>query len=336
MNMLITLTDLLTMFGILVVGLLIWAALSPLETLGWWAGWFGDKIYEDPVPSDGLLRVVHPNADGYILFLSGVGRTSSETLSRREKGFLERLAKALPQTIIIDDLFPYAANNLGLTGRPFFARLWRRALQWKLHGPRLAGNVINLRNIFQVLISADKRYGPLFNQGVAEVLMHGLLRYQYDPQSKIPVFLVASSGAAQIAVGTAPFLKELIDSPVYVVSVGGVFTSGPGLLTIDHTLHLYGTHDTAIRWAYLDLGRWPANASSNWNRARRQGKVTEVCLGAMKHGGRGGYLDAMTSLSEESTYVDKTVKHTADFIAEVTQRPLESAEGRKATVNVPT
>ena len=26
---------------------LFWASLTPFETLGWWAGWFGDAIYHD-------------------------------------------------------------------------------------------------------------------------------------------------------------------------------------------------------------------------------------------------------------------------------------------------
>ena len=55
-----TLLNVLWFLGIFFVGILIWAALSPFETMGWWAGWFGDTIYEEPVPSDGLLRRVHP------------------------------------------------------------------------------------------------------------------------------------------------------------------------------------------------------------------------------------------------------------------------------------
>jgi hypothetical protein len=110
-----TLGDLLTYTGLAVLGILVWAAFSPVETLGWWAGWFGDKVYHDEVPSDGLVRVVRPNANSYILFLSGVGRVSSETISRREQEFLRRLAVALPQTVVIDDIFPYSVNNLPLT-----------------------------------------------------------------------------------------------------------------------------------------------------------------------------------------------------------------------------
>ena len=309
-----TLLNVLWFLGIFFVGILIWAALSPFETMGWWAGWFGDTIYEEPVPSDGLLRRVHHDTTSYVLFLSGVGRTSSETLSHRERVFLEHLAHVAAKTVIIDDVFPYSVNNLSLTAQPIFARFWRRALQWKQHGPRFAGNLINLRNIFQILISIDKRYGPMYNQGVAEVLFHGLLRYDYRPECEMPVFLVASSGAAQIAVGAAPYLKELVNAPVYVVSVGGVFGSDPGLLDIDHIYHLYGSKDAAVRWSNLDAGRWPISASSTWNRAKRQGKVSEVCLGAMCHSGRGSYLDFRAKTATGQPYVEKTAQTVSAVI----------------------
>ncbi|MEZ4622051.1 MAG: hypothetical protein R2867_41985 [Caldilineaceae bacterium] len=161
--------DLLTFIAIVIVGLFVWGAFSPFEALGWWAGWFGERVYVDQVPPDQHIRVARPNAESYILFLSGIGRASGETFSRREQGFLQRLADELPRSVIIDDIFPYSVNNLALTGQPFFARFWRWALRRKIDGPTLAGYVINIRNIWQVCISADKRYGPIYNQAVAEV-----------------------------------------------------------------------------------------------------------------------------------------------------------------------
>ena len=319
-----TLGDILTILALLVAGLFIWAALSPFETLGWWAGWFGDKIYDDAVPPDGLLRIVHPDSKSYILFMSGVGRTSGETLSFREHGFLERLARALPQTVIVDDMFPYSVNNLSLTGQPIFARMWRWALRWKQKGPHVAGNLINLRNIFQILTSADKRYGPIYNQGAAEVLMHGLLRYNYDPQSRTPVILVASSGAAQIAVGAARYLAEWLQAPLYIISVGGVFASDPGLFAVEHLYQLNGSRDAAVKWSNLDAGRWSISASSFWNRANRQGKVSTIDLGTMCHTGRGSYLDAKSTLPDGTVYVDKTVEIVRQIIVDIEARRTKS------------
>lgn len=318
-----TLLDFLSLFGLAALAIILSAALAPFETLGWWAGWFGDKIYDEPIPSDGLLRKIDPDATCYILFLSGVGRTSTATLSFREQSFLQRLARSMPKAVVIDDVFPYSVNNLALTEQPIFARFWRKALNWKLRGPRFAGNLINIRNIFQILVSADKRYGPMYNQGVAEVLLRGLSRYQFDPNGSNPIFLVASSGAAQIAVGASTYLKEWVNVPVYIVSVGGVFGSDPGLLAADHTFHLFGERDSTVRYSYLDAGRWPFNHGSIWNRARRQGRITVINLGRFCHTGRGSYLDFKTKLDDGRSPLDLTVEK----VSEVIQRAVDNRSG---------
>jgi hypothetical protein len=309
-----TLGDLVTYLGIILIGLLVWAALSPFETLGWWAGWFGEQIYVDDLPSDGLVRAVRPGARSYILFLSGIGRVSGETFSRREQGFLQRLATVLTDAVVIDDIFPYSVNNLALTGQPIFARFWRWALRRKIDGPMLAGNIINIRNVIQVLISADKRYGPIYNQAMAEVLLHGLLRYNYDINSHMPVFIIGYSGAGQMAVGAVTYLRELINAPIYVISLGGIFSSDPGLLAVDHMYHLYGTEDWSRRLGLIAPGRWPFFAASEWNRARRQGLISLINVGPMCHTSAGGYLDIKRLLPNGVSYLDHTVAVISDIV----------------------
>jgi len=316
-----TVGDLFTYIGVVLLGILVWAAISPLETLGWWAGWFGDTIHHEPRPADGQVRLVRPNADSYILFLSGVGRVSSETFSRREQEFLRRLALALPQSVVIDDIFPYSVNNLALTGQPFFAKLWQWALRSKQHGPQLLGYLINLRNIWQVLISADKRYGPMFNQAVAQVFLHALLRYHYDPAEERPVYIIGYSGAGQMAVGATAYLRELVQGPIYVISLGGIFDSDPGLLAATHFYHLYGTRDRSHFLGLIAPGRWRFFPASEWNRARRQGQVTLRNIGPMGHTGRGGYLDAKHSLPDGTPFVDHTVGVLAEIVHETVNAP---------------
>jgi hypothetical protein len=313
-----TFSELLTYIGLVIVGVFVWAAMSPLETLGWWAGWFGDEIYYDQLPSDGPVRQVRPNADSYVLFLSGVGRVSGETISRREREFLRRLAVALPQTVVIDDIFPYSVNNLALTGQPFFARIWRWAFRRKLHGPHLAGYLINLRNIWQVMISADKRYGPIFNQAVAQVFLHSLLRYNYDVDGDKPVYIIGYSGGGQMAVGAAGYLREWLSGPVYVISLGGIFGSEPSLLSVTHLYHLHGTGDRSHLLGLIAPGRWPILPASPWNRARRQGLVTERVIGPMGHTGRRGYLDANNTFPDGTPYVDRTVAVIAEIVRQTT------------------
>ncbi len=307
----------LFLLGLLLLGLLVWAAFSPFETLGWWAGWFGDKIYHDDLPSDGLVRSIRPNASCYILFLSGIGRVSGQTLSYREAEFLRRLSIALPNAVIIDDIFPYSVNNLPLTGQPFFARIWRWALRRKLDGPAMAGNIINIRNAFQVWVSADNRYGPIYNQGMAQIMLHGLLRYDYPVDSDIPVFIIGYSAGGQMAVGATTYLTEWINAPVYVLSLGGVFASDPGLFAAEHVYHFYGTKDKALPVAILVPRRWPVFATSEWNRARRQGRITDIEVGPMGHTGRGGYLDARATLEDGTPFVDKVVDDIAQVVKEI-------------------
>lgn len=312
--MLETLGDLLTLVGFFFAGLFLWLALSPFETLGWWAGWFGDTIYEDARLAEASAPADRSSPDAYVLFLSGVGRTSSETVAYRERDFLQRLRRKQPRSVIIDDIFPYATNNLSLTAKPFIAPLWRLSLWSKVRGVTLPGYLINMRNIAQVLISADRRYGPLFNQGVAEVLMQALLRHGYVLEQKTPVFLIGFSGAGQIAVGASLYLKEWLKAPIFVISLGGIFGSDPALLFIDHLYHLVGTNDTVERARLLAPGRWSIFATSIWNRVVRQGKVTHINMGPMAHLGPGSYLDAKSELPDGVSFVDRTVEVMDDVI----------------------
>lgn len=302
------LSQILAVIGLMLLGLFVWAAFSPFETLGWWAGWFGDKIYDDAIPSDGVVRTVPEEAKAYIIFLSGIGRVSGQTLSYRETDFLRRLAQTMPNAVVIDDVFPYTVNNLALTGQPFFGRIWRWALRRKLDGPALAGMIINVRNAFQVWVSVDHRYGPLYNQANAEVLLHALLRYDYPMErDDVPVYVIGYSGAGQMAVGTMTYLREWLPGPLYTISLGGVYGSDPGLLATDHLFHLHGRNDRAIWLRHLAPGRWPIFATSEYNRAKRQGRISYIDMGPMGHTGRGGYIDAKSTLPDGTPMVDHTV-----------------------------
>ncbi len=166
----------------------------------------------------------------------------------------------------------------------------------------------------QIAISADRRYGPLFNQGVAEVIVNGLMRHGYTLESTAPVFLIGYSGAGQIAVGASGHLKRWLKSPVYVISLGGVFVSGPALLEIDHLFHLVGTRDAVEPWWIMAPGRWSVFYTSEWNRARRQGRTTTVNMGPMRHTGGGGYMDAKKHLPDGREYIDVTVRIVTEIV----------------------
>ena len=151
------LIDALVVLALLVVGIFVWLAFSPFETLGWWAGWFGDRIYWESPPDESEISDTGPR-NAYVVFYSGVGRATGETLSYRERDFLRRLAAANPDAQVIDDIFPYAVNNLSLTRQPLLSRIWRLALGSKRLGVPYVGMLINMRNIMQIMTSADRRY----------------------------------------------------------------------------------------------------------------------------------------------------------------------------------
>lgn len=314
------LSDLLALLGIGIVALLAWAALAPFEALGWWAGWFGSGVYSDDLAPEIPPGKTPEDAHSYLVFLSGIAQVGGESLSRRERAFLDRLDESLSRTIVIDDIFPYSVNNLPLTGQPIFARLWRWALRRKLSDnwlERLGGYLINLRNIWQVAISIDHRYGPIYNQAMARVIAHGLARHGYSPEQPLPVFLVGYSGAGQIAVGAAPYLREQMGGPVFVILLGGIYGSDPGLLAVDRVYHLYGENDTSQRMTPLVFpGRWPLMWYSDWNRARRRGRLVFRCLGPMTHAGSTGYMTTSRKLPDGSTYQEATLGAIGEIVAE--------------------
>ncbi|GIV68023.1 hypothetical protein [Caldilinea sp.] len=303
---------------------LFWASLTPFETLGWWAGWFGNAIYHDVSVSEAEATSSSSEprrqpATAYVLFLSGIGRVSGQTLSYREQEFLNRLRNRLPGAVVIDNIFPYSVNNLALTGQPIFAGLWKWALDRKLDGPALAGYLINIRNLLQVAIAADKRYAPIYNQAMAEVMLDTVMRYHFDPKSSVPIFLIGYSGAGQIAIGAVTYLREWTKAPIYVISLGGIFSSDPGILAASHVFHLWGTRDQAQIWRFLMPGRWSWMAASEWNRALRQGRATIIRMEGMGHTGRGGYLDHRPPAEGGPANVDRTVELVATIIAHADQ-----------------
>ena len=318
-----TLNLVITVLLLFIAGIFTWLAFSPFEMLGWWAGWFDDRIFWESPPEE---EIEYPGAKpSFIIFFSGVGRATGETLSYRERDFLLRLTEANPQAHVIDDIFPYAVNNQSLTQHPLLAGAWRLALRSKAGGVPLAGYFINIRNIMQMLISADRRYGPLFNQGVAEVIVNGLMRHGYTLESTAPIFLIGYSGAGQMAVGASGHLKRWLKSPVYVISLGGVFGSDPSLLQIDQLYHLVGTRDTVEPWRIVAPGRWSLFATSEWNRAVRQGRITIVDMGPMRHTGGGGYLDAKKHLPDGRAYIDATVDTIAEIVRKNQLPPVTDA-----------
>lgn len=321
--------EILFLAGMLVFAVLVAAALAPLRFLGWWAGWSGEHR-EAPLEDrrehpqgQPLAALAGPGHTGdppshYLVFLSGIGNSSAEALAGEEQAFLRNLKAALPWLEVIDNIFAYSPENTGLTDDERYGRFWRSVLAVKSTGGRAAaiGNLINIRNMFQVAVSADRRYAAVFNYGTASTIFRSLLDEGYRPGAGVPVTLMGYSGGGQVVFGAARFIKPAIAAPLQVISLGGVMASTRGIDAADELAHLEGSRDSVAATAdVLFWGRWPIARRSRWNRALASGKLRRIALGPMVHTGPRGYLDAATFLPDGQSYMDKTVATTVELIA---------------------
>lgn len=314
--------DLITIVLALIVALLVVGLLAPFEALGWWAGWFvSDTGVED---SDAIPDVLAGAEDDdgkmhFVVFLSGIHSVSGENYAPREIAFLHALRERMPHITLVE-LFPYSVTNRALTGQRVFAKVWRWVLKNKISGNGLAGFLINLRNLWQVAVSADSRYGPIYNQGSAELILRGLKAKGYKLGSHASVTLIGYSGGGQIAVGAAPYLRQVMNQPVQVISLGGVLSSDPGVLAVAKLYHLFGKRDKVQRvGSVMCPGRWRVLPFSPWNQAKQQGLIELVPMGDMDHTGIGGYLDGEMRQGEP-TYLDVTLDTITRLLSEVEQR----------------
>ncbi len=301
------LEDLLTLIQIGLIALLIMALMAPLESLGWGAGWRKRARYQAADPNREAPAGRGP-ARHYVVFLSGIGEASGAWRFPEEERFLERLRPALPDAVLIDDIFPYLVTSNALDEERMFNSVWRLVNRMlRRHPTSPVGFLINLRNVLQVMVSVDHRYGPFYNLGKAETIAEALAELGYPARSGQRVTLVGYSGGGQVAVGAALYLSHLVEAPVTVISVGGALSSDPGLLVAEHVYHLHGELDIVEKAThYLFSGRWPISRASAWNEASRQGKITLLSQGPVGHNGATGYFGE-DALPDGELRVDRTV-----------------------------
>jgi hypothetical protein len=274
-----------------VVALILAALLSPLETLGWWAGWYGDTVDTTRLPGTLENAVVADQVSRYIVYLDGIGQ-SQYTYAPEAEEFLERLGRALPEMVLIRGIMPYSVLNRSLTSDRPFSWFWR-LVNW-LRAKRslgMLGILINIRNMLVVSVSADGRYGPIYNRGMAQLIYNSLLDHGYKPGSQVPITLLGFSGGGEISMGSAPFLKQVLDAPMDIISLAGVFSGHNAILRLEHIYHLVGDKDPVERLGpILFPKRWKLMGLSYWNRAKRRGEVTFISLGPVGHQTPGGVL----------------------------------------------
>lgn len=286
---------------VLVIAVLLALVLAPVEALRWWAtqgvheGQTTTAALRDLRRRIELRRDSAPVGNGtgcrsYLVYLSGVGAVTEQANPIGERPLLDDLMQALPDVALVSDVYPYSpANRTLLAGR--WSSWWWRIVE-RLGRYRLTSVVQVLiygRNVLQFAVSADDRYGPVYALGVARVIWDRLLAAGYRPESGTPVVLLGWSGGAQIALAASWYLSG-VGMPVYLISLGGVLTSDPGLERVHHVWHIKGSKDWTQAIGNLFPGRWPGRRRSFWARAVTGGRVSIRAIGPVRHLGRGSYL----------------------------------------------
>lgn len=295
-----------------VVAIVFAGILAPLETLGWWAGWYGDELNTASAPTTTTHSLANqqPEVSRYVIYLDGIGQSGEEYTPDVEE-FLTALRPALPKDmVLVQGLMMYSVLNKPLDEDRPLAFIWRLADQMRWSNPAaLLGLMLNLRNVFIVGVSADKRYGPIYNQGIAQVLYNGLIDRGYEPGSGIPLTLIGYSGGGEMSVAAAPYLKRAIGAPIEIISLGGVMSANNNFLKLEHLYHIVGDKDSVERIGPVMFpGRWKLFPLSYWNRAKRRGKITILSAGPVGHQVPGGYMDPKATLPDGRTNLQQTIE----------------------------
>ena len=331
------------------IALLLSGLLSPFEALGWWAGWYGDGIETHiackvPAALSAVNADMHADmnvdmhvgaiavADGdeggakaarsnvprrYVIYLDGISQ-SCANYPKRVQNFLDTVEANLPpDTVFIQDIMAYSALNRPLTAERPFASFWRwvdRIETWNPSSP--LDILVNLRNTFQVAVSTDNRYGPVFNRGTAQVILNSLRQRGY--RSGTPITLLGYSGGAQVALGAVTYLKYALDVPIEVISIAGVISGNNGVAMIDRLYHLKGDRDLLSQiGAIMFPKRWPLLPWTSWNQAKREGRINFVPLGPVTHNGATGPIDPIAQLPNGKSHLAQTL----EIVMEILSKP---------------
>jgi predicted Abi (CAAX) family protease len=295
-----------------IVAMVFAGILAPLESLGWWAGWYGEDLDTvtvtqsttiDPLPKDGTV-------EHFVVYLDGIAQSGSEYTPDIED-FLTALKPALPDNMeLVQGLMMYSVLNKPLDEDRPLAFLWKLADKMRWHNPAaLLGLLVNLRNVLIVAVSSDKRYGPIYNQGIAQVIFDGLIQRGYQPGSGVPITLIGYSGGGEMSVAAAPYLKRTTGAPIDVISIGGVMSANNNVLKLEQLYHIVGDKDMVERIGPIMFpGRWKLFPLSYWNRGKRKGNITILSAGPVKHQVPGGYMDPQAKLSDGRTHLQQTIE----------------------------
>jgi hypothetical protein len=308
--------------------LLLWGVFAPVGTLVWWMNQ-GSKPLEsiefkrETTAEDSLNPLPIAKIDCYIVYFPGVGDYSANQLTPGEAFFLNQLTQQHPNCVAVSDVFPYSASNTSLGERRLLAPLWT-AIEQAEGWLKNADILIKIRNLWRFAISADDRYGQVYNRAIAVAVIDRMNAAHPLPDTAaqpLKIVLIGTSGGAQVALGAAEYLGRFPwkaapspDAQLFVVSVGGDFEGNVGFEAVDRVYHLQGKQDWVedlSRWVFPS--RWPITVGSPFNQAVRQGRYSAQTIGPHEHDGSRGYFGLEKIERLQTTYVALTLQQVSQL-----------------------
>jgi hypothetical protein len=298
------------LMGTLGLFFVIWGTIAPISTLAWWFKG-GNDLNQQPPELEKVVDRDRTSPRCYLIFLTGVGDMAAETLAPGEADFLDRLEAEITDCVVVRDVFPYSVATENVGGQPIFNWLWQ--ISEASDSPLdLANLLLKIRNLWRVALSADDRYGQVYNPGAAAIMVERMTAAHPLPDSADPplqIILIGTSGGAQVALGAAPYLKAWLPTELTIISIGGIFEGEDGFDTIEQFYHLYGENDWIDNLGSLMFpSRWRWTWRSPFNRARRAGRYQAILLGAHEHDGDRGYFGQTPVGLGEGSYLDLTLE----------------------------
>jgi predicted Abi (CAAX) family protease len=131
-----------------------------------------------------------------------------------------------------------------------------------------------------------------------------------------------------MSMGAVRYLQPATGAPMEVISLAGVISGNTGTRNIERLYHLAGSRDFVEKLGGLIFpARWPLALLSNWNWAKRRGRIVFIPLGQMGHNGPKSPLDADTRLPDRRTYLQQTVDiMTGILLQDWTRTGLKKAD----------
>lgn len=311
--------------------LVLWGMLAPITTIVWWLNQTAESLgfklegkeEKPPVLQQAAADSPNSQIDCYIVFLPGVGNFSPNQITDSQKYFIDQLAARHPNCVVVKNVFPYSVVNKGLGDNRLLAPLWKAAQE---SDDVIGYTFIQVRNLWRFAISADDRYGPVYNLSIAQTIVARMNAAHSIDRSNRPInlILLSTSGGTQVALGATAHLREWINARITVISIGGAFDGRAGFKDANHVYHLYSDSDwiTALPRIVFPA-RWRVVAGSPVNQARRQGRYSVCDVGSQDHDGSQGYFgDAIAS--DNTSYVDITLEDVAQLPIWSIDQPLTS------------